>query len=236
MKILKAILLSISLLFVAAACNRYQTTTSQNSVVNNGCSQLSQTEVISLLPQGADQYDLTTNGYSGDNCFYAFTALMKKDLVASPAIAGTWLINTSSKTAKQIAPMGTYDYVFKDWSSNTQLELHSDNNDTVAVYDITSQSILSRKIVNVIFRFKVKTDVAAVAKALKSQSDAYCNQTQNTIQGFLFYPFSCIQQTDVQIAVPTHGTYSIKYVNPKAISVNGKIYNLSDDKYVEIDL
>lgn len=150
---------------------------------------------------------------------------------------GAWVVDTANKTASRIAvPTIDYDYNFSKWISSSQLELASDNDDTTATYDINAKNVVVRKIDKLIFRFKINSDVTLETKALSPQADLGCTETQKTNNSFFFYPISCVQQSDVQLTVPNYKTFTLKYISPTSIEINGKPQTLSDSSYVEIDL
>ncbi len=241
MKNIKLLFLVPSILLLAAGCGKSQVsnnpeTPSYTGIENRKCTQLATSEIISILPNGANKYDLHINGYSPDNCYYGVTMLIGRDQQVDVQNVGTWIIETQSKKARHITMLGEPDYVFRDWISNTQLRLRSDNNDTIAIYDIPSKSIVSRKIENIVLRFNTKHDGPVNIKAFDVQADSVCSKTDFTNTGFLFYPLACIQQSDIQMIVEKYKTFLIHYEKVNEIKINGKVYNLPDVGNIQIEL
>jgi hypothetical protein len=245
MRYLKTALLGGAILLFTTACNiQKQNGSTQSSNKLASCDQLSQQQTVADLGNiNTTTYVLGQNaGYAPDDCHYAvsiyFNGSVPKTQTEqkSDVEVGTWVINTRTNSASRIAAANKlYDYNFKGWISNTQLELNSDNNDTIANYDITSNSVVSHTITALILKFNTKSDVQVAASATNN-SDSACNLTKSTVQEFFNYPYACIRNGDAILNIAGYKKFTIHSTSPNTITVNGKVFEISDNNYSEIDL
>jgi len=192
---------------------------------------------MAILPKAAEQYDRHIGGYSPDNCYYALTLLASGAVPqgSEASLTGTWVISTRTRRAMQVARLGDYAYLFSRWESNGAVELHSDNQDTIAIYDVNKNDIVNRQVVEIILRFKITSDKVVTIDSLNSPASEGCTGMKQTSDGFLNYPVSCIQN-GVEVSVPQYKRFQIKYLAPLTLEINGNTYRLSDQSYREIDL
>jgi hypothetical protein len=207
------------------------------------CHQLSEAQILKILPSTANQYDLSANGYSFNACYYAVDVLIGastpiNDQSLDNPILGTWVISTRDLTVHRISTPKDYANVFHRWISDSQLLLNSDDGDVSAVYDTRSQAIVARTVNLLMLRFiRLLSDVSVTPLLMADVSgDPSCSKPVKTNEGFLFYAVSCLKYGPVLLTVPGYGSFTVKYGSSSEVYINGHSYDLSDTRGVEIDL
>lgn len=213
------------------------------TTLHKHCQLLSQTQILNALLPTASSYDLSTNGYSPNNCYYAVDVLIGSstplnDQNSDNPILGTWIISTHEFTIRRISAPSEYASVFQRWISNDQLLLNSDNGDVSAVYDVKRQTVLIHMINTLMLRFtRLSSDVSITPQPMADvPADPSCTKPSKTNEGFFFYPLACLKWGSVVLAVPHYGSFTVEYRNPREVYINGRPYYLSDTHGVEIDL
>jgi hypothetical protein len=204
------------------------------------CHTLSATETAATLPDHATGLDLSNGGYSPDSCYYVVNVALGDtgagSATANPVV-GVWVVDTRSKKATQLPTADTG--FFEHWNSATEFSMSNNSNETLEVYDVVLHRPVLRGVTGVLFRFvKLSSDVVVTPfPPAGFASDPVCTSPQRTNQGFLLYPMMCLRQAAIRLDVPGYRTeFTVQYIAPLVIRVNGIPEQLSDTHYVEIDL